>query len=90
MEVRTLTCAGGRGQGSDVGHTHKGFTVLVLMLTSSRVVWPCLPCPRRQYSRLRTLLKDPRHDCVLFANEFQEYAYRERERGESQEKWQTR
>uniref|UniRef100_UPI003AACCDD1 DIS3-like exonuclease 1 isoform X2 n=1 Tax=Centroberyx gerrardi TaxID=166262 RepID=UPI003AACCDD1 len=45
---------------------------------------------RRQYNRLRSLLKDPRHDCVLFANEFQEYSYRPREKGESQDKWQTR
>ncbi|KAK9542198.1 hypothetical protein VZT92_000081 [Zoarces viviparus] len=45
---------------------------------------------RRQYNRLRTLLKDPRHDCVLFANEFQEYSYCPREKGERQEKWQTR
>uniref|UniRef100_A0A8C6SZQ5 DIS3-like exonuclease 1 n=1 Tax=Neogobius melanostomus TaxID=47308 RepID=A0A8C6SZQ5_9GOBI len=45
---------------------------------------------RRQYNRLRNLLKDARHDCVLFANEFQEYSYCPREKGESQEKWQTR
>ncbi|XP_074514253.1 DIS3-like exonuclease 1 [Sebastes fasciatus] len=45
---------------------------------------------RRHYNRLRNLLKDPRHDCVLFANEFQEYSYCPREKGESQEKWQTR
>lgn len=45
---------------------------------------------RRQYNRLRNLLKDPRHDCVLFANEFQEYSYCPREKGESQDKWQTR
>ncbi|KAF3686767.1 DIS3-like exonuclease 1 [Channa argus] len=45
---------------------------------------------RRQYNRLRNLFKDPRHDCVLFANEFQEYSYHPREKGESQEKWQTR
>lgn len=45
---------------------------------------------RRQYNRLRNLLKDPRHDCVLFANEFQEYSYCPREKGESQEKWYTR
>uniref|UniRef100_A0A671X7B6 DIS3-like exonuclease 1 n=1 Tax=Sparus aurata TaxID=8175 RepID=A0A671X7B6_SPAAU len=45
---------------------------------------------RRQYNRLRNLIKDPRHDCVLFANEFQEYSYCPREKGESQEKWQTR
>ncbi|XP_034143266.1 DIS3-like exonuclease 1 isoform X2 [Esox lucius] len=45
---------------------------------------------RRQYNRLRSLLKDPRHDCVLFANEFQEYSYCPREKGEPQDKWQTR
>ncbi|XP_033842613.1 DIS3-like exonuclease 1 isoform X1 [Periophthalmus magnuspinnatus] len=45
---------------------------------------------RRQYNRLRNLLKDPRHDCVLFVNEFQKYSYCPREKGESQEKWQTR
>ncbi|KAM6980009.1 DIS3-like exonuclease 1 [Aplochiton taeniatus] len=45
---------------------------------------------RRQYNRLRSLLKDPRHDCVLFANEFQEYSYCPREKGETQDKWQTR
>ncbi|XP_058486283.1 DIS3-like exonuclease 1 [Solea solea] len=45
---------------------------------------------RRQSNRLRNLLKDPRHDCVLFANEFQQYSFCPREKGESQEKWQTR
>ncbi|KAM4631192.1 DIS3-like exonuclease 1 [Polymixia lowei] len=45
---------------------------------------------RRQYNRLRSLLKDPRHDCVLFANDFQEYSYCPREKGEGQDKWQTR
>ncbi|XP_003969771.2 LOW QUALITY PROTEIN: DIS3-like exonuclease 1 [Takifugu rubripes] len=45
---------------------------------------------RRQYNRLRNLIKDPRHDCVLFSNEFQEYSYCPREKGESLEKWQTR
>ncbi|XP_057699740.1 DIS3-like exonuclease 1 isoform X1 [Corythoichthys intestinalis] len=44
----------------------------------------------RQYNRLRNLLKDPRHDSVLFANEFQEYSFCLREIGESQEQWQTR
>ena len=44
----------------------------------------------RYYNRLRSLVKDPRHDCVLFANEFQEYSYCPREKGESPEKWQTR
>lgn len=44
----------------------------------------------RQYNRLRNLIKDPRHDCVLFSNEFQEYSYCPREKGESLEKWQTR
>uniref|UniRef100_A0A3Q1ECR6 DIS3-like exonuclease 1 n=1 Tax=Acanthochromis polyacanthus TaxID=80966 RepID=A0A3Q1ECR6_9TELE len=45
---------------------------------------------RRYYNRLRNLVKDPRHDCVLFANEFQEYSYCPREKGESQDKWMTR
>uniref|UniRef100_A0A3Q2Q5J1 DIS3-like exonuclease 1 n=1 Tax=Fundulus heteroclitus TaxID=8078 RepID=A0A3Q2Q5J1_FUNHE len=45
---------------------------------------------RRFYNRLKSLLRDPRHDCVLFANEFQEYSYRPREKGESQERWQSR
>lgn len=45
---------------------------------------------RRYYNRLRSLVKDPRHSCVLFANEFQEYSYCPREKGESQEKWMTR
>ncbi|KAG9260850.1 DIS3-like exonuclease 1 isoform X1 [Astyanax mexicanus] len=45
---------------------------------------------RRHYNRLRGLLKDPRHDCVLFANEFQQYSYCPREKGETQEKWHTR
>nr|XP_036865929.1 DIS3-like exonuclease 1 isoform X3 [Manis javanica] len=45
---------------------------------------------RRQYNKLRNLLKDARHDCILFANEFQQCCYRPREGGESMEKWQTR
>ncbi|XP_063508371.1 DIS3-like exonuclease 1 isoform X1 [Pongo pygmaeus] len=45
---------------------------------------------RRQYNKLRNLLKDARHDCILFANEFQQCCYLPRERGESMEKWQTR
>ncbi|XP_045397343.1 DIS3-like exonuclease 1 isoform X2 [Lemur catta] len=45
---------------------------------------------RRQYNKLRNLLKDARHDCILFANEFQQSCYLPRERGESMEKWQTR
>ncbi|XP_047592555.1 DIS3-like exonuclease 1 isoform X2 [Lutra lutra] len=45
---------------------------------------------RRQYNKLRHLLKDTRHDCVLFANEFQQHCYHPRERGESMENWQTR
>ncbi|XP_053720299.1 DIS3-like exonuclease 1 [Synchiropus splendidus] len=45
---------------------------------------------RRLYNRLQTLLKDPLHNCVLFANEFQEKSYCPRELGESQEQWQTR
>uniref|UniRef100_A0A8C2P0Y5 DIS3-like exonuclease 1 n=1 Tax=Capra hircus TaxID=9925 RepID=A0A8C2P0Y5_CAPHI len=54
---------------------------------------PC-QCKRhkrcRQYNKLRNLLKDARHDCVLFANEFQQSCYLPRERGESMEKWQSR
>ncbi|XP_037551063.1 DIS3-like exonuclease 1, partial [Nematolebias whitei] len=42
------------------------------------------------YNRLRNLVKDPRHDCVLFANEFQTYSYCPREKGETLETWQTR
>ncbi|KAL2089025.1 hypothetical protein ACEWY4_015924 [Coilia grayii] len=45
---------------------------------------------RRLYNRLRGLLKDPRHDCIHFANEFQMYSYCPRGKGETQEKWQTR
>ncbi|KAG1943069.1 DIS3-like exonuclease 1 [Pimephales promelas] len=45
---------------------------------------------RRHYNRLSALLKDPRHDCVMFANEFQQYSYCPRDKGESQDKWQTR
>ncbi|XP_019581156.2 DIS3-like exonuclease 1 isoform X1 [Rhinolophus sinicus] len=45
---------------------------------------------RRQYNKLRNLLKDARHDCVPFANEFLQDCYLPREQGESMEKWQTR
>ncbi|XP_069078997.1 DIS3-like exonuclease 1 [Pleurodeles waltl] len=45
---------------------------------------------RRQYNKLRNLLRDPRHDCILFANEFQRYSYLPREKNEPTEKWQTR
>ncbi|XP_005990163.1 DIS3-like exonuclease 1 isoform X1 [Latimeria chalumnae] len=45
---------------------------------------------RRLYSKLRNLLKDARHNCVLFSNEFQKCSYLPREKGESKEKWQTR
>ncbi|XP_060708913.1 DIS3-like exonuclease 1 isoform X1 [Hemiscyllium ocellatum] len=45
---------------------------------------------RRHYNKLRNLLKDARHECVLFFNEFQLYSYVPREHGESLEKWQTR
>lgn len=44
----------------------------------------------RQYNRLRNLIKDPRHDCVLFNNEFQQYCYCPREKGEGLAQWQTR
>ncbi|XP_061451111.1 DIS3-like exonuclease 1 isoform X3 [Rhineura floridana] len=45
---------------------------------------------RRQYNKLRNLVKDARHDCIMFFNEFQLLCYLPRERGESMEKWQTR
>lgn len=45
---------------------------------------------RRQYKKLRSMLRDARHDCVFFPNEFQHYAYLPREMGESVENWQTR
>ncbi|XP_066449014.1 DIS3-like exonuclease 1 [Eleutherodactylus coqui] len=45
---------------------------------------------RRQYLKLRNMLRDARHDCVFFPNEFQHYAYLPREMGESVEDWQTR
>ncbi|XP_053574505.1 DIS3-like exonuclease 1 [Bombina bombina] len=45
---------------------------------------------RRQYKKLRSLLRDPRHDCILFPNEFQHEAYLPREQGEAVQNWQTR
>ncbi|XP_010570392.1 PREDICTED: DIS3-like exonuclease 1 isoform X2 [Haliaeetus leucocephalus] len=45
---------------------------------------------RRQYNQLRNLVKDARHDCIVFANEFHQHSYLPREKGESMEKWQTR
>ncbi|XP_033023786.1 DIS3-like exonuclease 1 isoform X1 [Lacerta agilis] len=45
---------------------------------------------RRQYNKLRNLVRDARHDCIMFFNEFQLLSYLPRERGESLEKWQTR
>ncbi|KAM6304566.1 DIS3-like exonuclease 1 [Podargus strigoides] len=45
---------------------------------------------RRQYKKLRNLVKDARHDCIVFANEFHQHSYLPREKGESIEKWQTR
>ncbi|XP_069722504.1 DIS3-like exonuclease 1 isoform X1 [Phaenicophaeus curvirostris] len=45
---------------------------------------------RRQYNKLRSLVKDARHDCTMFANEFHQHCYLPREKGESMEKWQTR
>ncbi|KAE8618468.1 hypothetical protein XENTR_v10009392 [Xenopus tropicalis] len=45
---------------------------------------------RRQYKRLCSLLRDTRHDCILFSNEFQNHAYLPREMGESALAWQTR
>ncbi|KGL77635.1 DIS3-like exonuclease 1, partial [Tinamus guttatus] len=45
---------------------------------------------RRQYNKLRNLVKDARHDCVVFPNEFHQHSYVPREKGESMEKWQTK
>ncbi|XP_004711991.1 DIS3-like exonuclease 1 isoform X1 [Echinops telfairi] len=45
---------------------------------------------RRQYNRVRNLLKEARRDCVFFANEFQQHCYLPRGRGEPMEKWQSR
>lgn len=45
---------------------------------------------RRQYKKLRSLLRDSRYDCIFFANEFQHYAYLPREMGEHVEDWQSR
>ncbi|CAM9816148.1 DIS3-like exonuclease 1 [Lampetra fluviatilis] len=45
---------------------------------------------RRHYNRLRSLLKDMRRECVMFANEFQRFAYCAREPGETPEAWKTR
>ncbi|XP_073474406.1 DIS3-like exonuclease 1 [Aquarana catesbeiana] len=45
---------------------------------------------RRQYKKLRTLLRDARHDCIFFPNEFQLDAYLPREMGEAVEDWQSR
>ncbi|XP_075431481.1 DIS3-like exonuclease 1 isoform X2 [Ascaphus truei] len=45
---------------------------------------------RRQYKKLRALLRDARHDCILFPNEFQRHTYVPRERGETAETWQAR
>lgn len=60
-----------------------------LVLNNAFIVASCFVLCRH-YNRLRSLLKDPRHDCVLFANEFQQYSYCPREKGESQDKWHTR
>ncbi|XP_075063694.1 DIS3-like exonuclease 1 isoform X2 [Mixophyes fleayi] len=45
---------------------------------------------RRQYKKLRSQLRDARHDCIFFPNEFQHYAYLPRDMGESVEDWQRR
>ncbi|XP_063170414.1 DIS3-like exonuclease 1 [Candoia aspera] len=45
---------------------------------------------RRQYNKLRNLVRDARRDCIIFFNEFQLLSYLPRERKESLEKWQTR
>ncbi|XP_053128175.1 DIS3-like exonuclease 1 isoform X2 [Hemicordylus capensis] len=45
---------------------------------------------RRQYNKLRNLVRDARRDCIMFFNEFQLLSYLPRERRESMEKWQTK
>lgn len=45
---------------------------------------------KRLYNRLRNLVKDKRKASVIFHNEFQKYAYCEREEGETLCDWQTR
>ncbi|CAH2274472.1 DIS3-like exonuclease 1 isoform X1 [Pelobates cultripes] len=45
---------------------------------------------RRQYIKLRSIVRDARRDCILFSNEFQHHAYLPREIGEPAEDWQTR
>ncbi|XP_062570855.1 DIS3-like exonuclease 1 [Saccostrea cucullata] len=45
---------------------------------------------RRLYNRLRNLVKDKRKASIIFHNEFQKYAYCEREQEESLTEWQTR
>ncbi|XP_009902181.2 DIS3-like exonuclease 1 [Dryobates pubescens] len=45
---------------------------------------------RRHYNKLRSLVKDARHDCIVFANEFHQHCYLPRQKGEPMEKWQTR
>ncbi|XP_070541854.1 DIS3-like exonuclease 1 isoform X2 [Ptychodera flava] len=45
---------------------------------------------RRAYTRIRNVVKDPRQQCSIFANEFCHYAYNERKAGESLNDWQSR
>ncbi|XP_048763599.2 DIS3-like exonuclease 1 [Ostrea edulis] len=45
---------------------------------------------RRLYNRLRNLVKDKRKASIIFHNEFQKYAYCERDQGETLADWQTR
>ncbi|XP_038623376.1 DIS3-like exonuclease 1 [Tachyglossus aculeatus] len=61
---------------------------IIFMYTASQAVQH--QRGRRQYNKLRNLLKDARHDCILFANEFHQCCYVPRVQGESMEKWQTR
>ncbi|XP_077988799.1 DIS3-like exonuclease 1 [Glandiceps talaboti] len=45
---------------------------------------------RRAYKRISNVVKDPRQESAVFANEFCHYAYSEREPGESLQQWQSR
>ena len=45
---------------------------------------------KRLHNRLTNLVKDKRKASIIFHNEFQKYAYCEREQGETLSDWQTR
>nr|XP_002736854.1 PREDICTED: DIS3-like exonuclease 1-like [Saccoglossus kowalevskii] len=45
---------------------------------------------RRSYNNIRKMVKDPRQQCTIFANEYCHYAYCERQPGELLKEWQLR